>query len=448
MAFPLIQPRRTAVYPPSSVAGRDIRVRVYRPAPLLLLLGALLGAGCGGGMLVSPDAGGSGGGGGLGGIGAFGGDAPGGSSGNAPGGSGGLDGGPPPCPVAPSVVACEIGTPGVGLSSPDQAFVSIGGTLRSWNAGAQAWDTIFDGLAALSSAFKAGPVVTRFDSHGQPVLAYLIVSDAAVATMYVRRWNGLGWTSLTSAPTTVGTALPSTYDVAVDSLDRIVLLLAVAPSTPSAPQLRVVRREGTVWTDLAGAAPINSALASSAHLALDSGDGVTPYVVYQPDADPRTIVPARFDGVTWSEQPSLTRGQQLAFDFAVAGGQMYVAYADGASADAARLFLAQGDSAGWSPVMRLDADVDQPVRDIHMLTLGPSSNDLLVAWETPGGTPDGHEVLFKQAPDWSQVAGATSLSPSATSGFAIAADPTRIGVVWSNLYQQLQVVTNYVEFAR
>jgi hypothetical protein len=210
-----------------------------------------------------------------------------------------------------------------------------------------------------------------------------------------------------------------------------------------------MREEATGWIDLGGTAGIDTMPVASARLALDRADGVTPYVVYQPLDDSKTIVPVRFDGVTWSEQPALSRGLERAFDFAVVGGQMFIAYDDGISGDDTRLYLAQGSSSGWAPAMRLDGDVDLPVVGTHILTLGPSATDVVVAWEAVGATPESHQVFIKQnlASGWERLPDAYPLSPENMVGFAIAADPTRIGLVWSTLDRSAPVV-RYFEFGR
>ncbi len=57
-----------------------------------------------------------------------------------------------------------------------------------------------------------------------------------------------------------------------------------------------------------------------------------------------------------------------------------------------------------------------------------------------------YQVSFKQGPDWSRVPGdVPSIAGADMQGFAMAIDPSRIAVVWSNTEQH---VLAYHEFPR
>src|SRR5215831_5529283 len=147
-----------------------IHVRVHRFAGSVVL-GALLaaGAGCGGGKVATPDAG------------------------------GGVDGGPT-CSLAPGVVSCDVGALSVGLASPAQAFVAVGNNIMSWDPGSQAWATIFKGDDKPTQALYMWLSVISFDPQGQPIIAYAKADLADLGTVSVARWNGAGWTMLDGAP--------------------------------------------------------------------------------------------------------------------------------------------------------------------------------------------------------------------------------------------------------
>jgi hypothetical protein len=428
------------------VAGPDIRVRVLTPRatsrlwPLLLAVG-LAGAACGGGRLVSPDAGGAGGG-ALGGLGDIG--------GTGAGGSGAFDGGSLVCPIGHQVVACAPSPVGLGVALPAAgggAFVSYldaEGTaaVESWDATAGAWRVI---LSDRPFGPNLSPYVLRVDSQGRAVVAKVFMADNGTGGVYVAQFDGLQWTSLAGgAPFAARDGLEG-YDLAIDALDRPVLLLTT-PGDSFDGQLSVRRWEAGAWTRLDTGA-INAMPAAYARLTIDSGDGVTPYVAYKPQSALETIVPMKLAGDSWTALPALTRGLNGDFDFAVAGGQMYVSYVDGATVDDARLSVAQGTPAGWSPGERLDAEIDRPVYATRILAVGPAASDVVVAWEATYPASGLDQVLIKRAPDWARVPDVLPLASGDMAGFAIAADPARIGVVWVNRAATPESV-GYLERAR
>jgi hypothetical protein len=56
-------------------------------------------------------------------------------------------------------------------------------------------------------------------------------------------------------------------------------------------------------------------------------------------------------------------------------------------------------------------------------------------------------VLIKRAPDWARVPDVLPLASGDMAGFAIAADPGRIGVVWVNRAAAPELI-GYLEIAR
>jgi hypothetical protein len=388
-----------------------------------------------------------------------GGEAGGGRGGVAGGGVGGIagysgrGGGPPsggggdayslyPCmPENPrAVIACgdALSVSSVALAPEGKAVVSlghrVGGAVMKWdNTGT--WKEI--------GGASSGSLV-RLDSQGRPVLAYSRM-EAGVWMLDVQRLNGTSWDSLTGGLAVNGQYL---FDFEIDALDRPVLLL-LAPSSPSGNVLTVHRLESGTWVQLGGAAPINNSTATNGRLALDSADGVTPYVAYRPDgATQETIVLSRLTSAGWSQAPALTRASNAGFDLAVAGGQPSLAYIDGTTDDG-RLFISQVGTTGWSAGVALNSDTNRPVSRTRIVATGPSPGNLIVGYDEFDPTFRMYQVSFKRGPDWSSVPG--SVPPVAGADmqkFEMAVDASRIAVVWTVYQPGIVWFLAYHEFPR
>lgn len=445
MPFPGGSGRRTRGAHGYGVARPDIRVRVFTPRAIppllaLLLAASLAGMACEAGRLESPDAGGAGGG-SLGGLGDVG--------GTGAGGSGAIDGGPLACPLGHQIVTCAPSAIGLGVALPTGGGAFVSYLDGNGTAAVEGWDSIEGAWSVILSErpFEPdlSPFVLRVDSQGRPIVARVLGADSGTGGVYVARFDGLDWTSLGGgAPFSSIDGLEG-YDLQIDGLDRPVLLL-ITPGDPFDGQISVRRWEAGEWTRL-DTGTVNTMPAADARLAIDSGDGVTAYVAYKPFAALETIAPMKLVGDGWSALPTLTRGLNGDFDLAVAGGQMYVSYVDGATIDDARLFVAQGTPAGWSPGARLDAEIDRPVLATRILAVGPTASDVVVAWEATYPASGLDQVLIKRAPDWARVPDVVPLASGDMAGFAIAADPGRIGVAWVNRAATPGFI-GYLEIAR
>jgi hypothetical protein len=221
--------------------------------------------------------------------------------------------------------------------------------------------------------------------------------------------------------------------------------MLMTPGDPFDGRISVRRWDGTTWT-LLGTNGINASPAAFARLAIDSGDGVTPYVAYKPWRALQTIVPMQLAGESWSELPALTRGLDGDFDFAVAGGQMYLAYLDGPTAADARVFVSLEDASGWTG-QRIDADVDRPVFATRALAIGPAPTDVVVAWEATYPASGLDQVLIEQGPTWVRIPDVVPLASGDMAGFAMAASVSRIAVVWTDRAATPPFV-GYFEFSR
>lgn len=321
----------------------------------------------------------------------------------------------------------------LGLAPGGGAFVSYqkndddSNWIKSWDQSAGAWKVIRE--YNQQPLGRDSPPVLAVDSQGRPVIAWASQSDTWVG-LTASRWNGSGWDSLAKGLPSFTVGFNS-FDIAIDATDRPVLLLD-QPSPPSGSKLTVYRWEGSTWVTL-GVAPMNAKPAAFARLAVDSGDGVTPYVAYEPIAEDTTIIPLKFEAATtsWAPLSTLSRGLNLDFDIAVADGQMVLAYIDGASSTAAHVFLSTSGPSGWPPGTRLDADVDKPPAAVHLVTTGPGAQDLLLGWQAEVA-PGKNQVFVKRAPTWSRVAGDAPLSAGDMTGFTLAAIGPRAAIVWSD----------------
>src|SRR5437588_9311243 len=158
-----------------------------------------------------------------------------------------------------------------------------------------------------------GAIGMVIDAQGKPVVAYATASIGFSASqVLVKRWNGSSWEALGGQLNAPGT-LASSALLAVDSGDVVIVWDDAPPSSSLYSTVRAARWTGA-WSPLGSQVSAASSYGNAPRLAAGAQGIIVTYTTFGSSA-PGTVV--RWDGAAWQKYPDTPSAGATYLDLAL-----------------------------------------------------------------------------------------------------------------------------------